>query len=168
MHWLILDVGVRRPNDSWNWPTWINFSEHDLRKLTQLLSHNEQVVWQGNKQIEKCFEKISNYIQEADTPESIQTRLQLYINELFLEVFEMLQVQNIKLNAKLTSTRRSVEMFLAGLSEHIDYPWTLDSGWLVYPSGFAVYGRPLPLRPPPLAHRAFWVRSCLSTSRPEF
>ena len=127
MHWLILDVGVRRPNDSWNWPTWINFSEHDLRKLTQLLSHNEQVVWQGNKQIEKCFEKISNYIQEADNPESIQTRLQLYINELFLEVFEMLQVQNIKLNAKLTSTRRSVEMFLAGLSEHIDYPWTLDS-----------------------------------------
>jgi AraC family L-rhamnose operon regulatory protein RhaS len=39
----------------------------------------------------------------------------------------MLQVQNIKLNAKLTSTRRSVEMFLAGLSGHIDYPWTLDS-----------------------------------------
>ncbi len=126
MHWLILDVGVRRPNDAWKWPSWMNFAPQDQLKLTQLLSHNEQVVWQGNKQIEKCFEKIAEYIQEAHTPEAIQTRLQLYVNELFIEVFEMLQVQNIKLNAKLSSTRRSVEMFLAGLAEHIDYPWTLE------------------------------------------
>jgi AraC family L-rhamnose operon regulatory protein RhaS len=127
MHWLILDVGVRRPNDIWKWPSWINFAAQDQQKLTQLLSHNEQVVWQGNKHIEKCFEKIAEYIANATNPESIQTRLQLYINELFLEVFEMLHTQNIDLNAKLISTRRSVEMFLAGLSEHIDYPWTLET-----------------------------------------
>ncbi|MBN2211513.1 MAG: AraC family transcriptional regulator [Sedimentisphaerales bacterium] len=127
MHWLILDVGVRRPNDPWNWPKWINFAPHDLRKLTRLLSHNEQVVWQGNKQIEKCFEKIAEYIQNTKKPESIQTRIQLYVNELFLEVFEMLQSRDIKLNARLSSTQRSVEMFLAGLKEYIDYPWTLDS-----------------------------------------
>lgn len=127
MHWLILDVGVRRPNDQWKWPSWINFAPLDLQKLTQLLSHNEQVVWQGNKHIEKCFEKIAEYIQHTDNPESVQTRLQLYINELFLEIFEMLQKQNIELNATLSSTQRSVEMFLAGLSEHSDYPWTLES-----------------------------------------
>jgi len=127
MHWLILDVGVRRPNDPWNWPSWMNFAPHDLQKLTRLLSHNEQVVWEGNKHIERCFEKIAEYIQETDSPESIQTRLQLYINELFLEVFEMLQVQNVNLNAKLSSTRRSVEMFLTGLNEHLDYPWTLET-----------------------------------------
>ncbi|HOM76228.1 MAG TPA: AraC family transcriptional regulator [Anaerohalosphaeraceae bacterium] len=127
MHWLILDVNVRRPNDPWKWPPWINFAAHDLQKLTQLLSHNEQVVWQGNKQIEKCFEQIAEHIQNAEKPESVQTRLQLYINELLLEVFEMLQTRNIKLNARLSSTHRSVEMFLAGLSEHLEYPWTLES-----------------------------------------
>lgn len=127
MHWLILDLGVRRPNDLWRWPSWINFAPQDIHKITQLLSHNEQIVWPGNKHIEKCFEKISEHIQNAEKPESIQTRLQLYINELFLEVYEMLQSQNIKLNAKLTSTHRSVEMFLAGLNEHPDYPWTLET-----------------------------------------
>lgn len=127
MHWLILDVNVRRPNDPWKWPSWVNFAPQDLNKLTQLLSHNEQVVWQGNKQIEKCFEQIAEYVQRADKPETIQTRLQLYINELFIEVFEMLQARNISLNARLSSTRRSVEMFLAGLSEYADYPWTLES-----------------------------------------
>lgn len=127
MHWLILDLNVRRPNDPWKWPSWINFAPQDIQKITQLLSHNEQIVWPGNKHIEKCFEKIVEHIQKAQKPESIQTRLQLYVNELFLEVFEMLQAQNITLNAKLTSTRRSVEMFLTGLTEHLDYPWTLES-----------------------------------------
>ena len=26
MHWLILDLNVRRPNDPWKWPSWINFA----------------------------------------------------------------------------------------------------------------------------------------------
>lgn len=127
MHWLILDVGVRRPNDLWKWPSWINFAPHDLQKLTRLLSHNEQVVWQGNKSIERCFEKIAEYVERSENPEQVQTRLQLYINELFLEVFEMLQKTNIELNACLSSTRRSVEMFLTGLTKHVDYPWTLEA-----------------------------------------
>ena len=126
MHWLILDVGVRRPNDPWKWPGWINFAPQDLRKLTQLLSHNEQVVWQGNKQIERCFEKIIEHINDSANPETIQTRLRFFINELFIEVYELLQAKNIKLNARLSSTRRSVEMFLQGLTDHLDYPWTLE------------------------------------------
>lgn len=126
MHWLILDVGVRRPNDLWKWPNWINFAPDDLLKLTRLLSHNEQVVWPGNKNIERCFEKIAEYVETTKTPEAAQTRLQLYVNELFLEVFEMLQKTNVELNARLSSARRSVEMFLHGLAEHADYPWTLE------------------------------------------
>ncbi|AQT69282.1 Melibiose operon regulatory protein [Anaerohalosphaera lusitana] len=126
MHWLILDVGVRRPNDPWQWPDWINFSEHDLAGLTKLLSFNEQPVWRGNKQIEKCFEKIAHHVS-SDSPEDVQTRLMLYINELFLEAYEMLKTKQIKLDVKLGSTQRSVEMFLSGLSEHLDYPWTLES-----------------------------------------
>lgn len=126
MHWLILDVGVRRPNDPWKWPKWINIAPHDLQRLTRLLSHNEQVVWQGNKQIEHCFEKIAEHVESAETPEAAQSRLQLYVTELFIEVFEMLQKNQVELNARLSSTRRSVEMFLNGLTAHVDFPWTLE------------------------------------------
>ena len=126
MHWLILDVGVRRPNDEWKWPKWINFAKHDLQGLTKLLSYNEHPIWRGNRQIEKCFEKIAEHVALGN-PEAAQTRIQLYINELFLEVYELLQSQKITLDAKLGSTERSVEMFLQGLSEHLDYPWTLEA-----------------------------------------
>ncbi len=126
MHWLIIDVGVRRPNDLWTWPGWINFASHDIKKLTELLSYNEHPVWRGNASIEKCFEDTAKCVETHD-PQAVQTRIQLHINQLFLEVYEMLQKKNIKLDANLSSTRRSVEMFLSGLNKHLDYPWTLDA-----------------------------------------
>ncbi|MBI9016255.1 MAG: AraC family transcriptional regulator [Phycisphaerae bacterium] len=126
MHWLIIDLDVRRPNEQWHWPDWLTLAPHDLTRLTELLSHNEQPVWKGNQNIENCFESFAA-CYETDNPESVQSRMQLYINQLFLELYEILQQKNIKLDSHLTSTRRSVEMFLNALPKHIDYPWTLAS-----------------------------------------
>ncbi|OQA01974.1 MAG: HTH-type transcriptional activator RhaS [Planctomycetes bacterium ADurb.Bin412] len=126
MHWLILDVGVRRPNEAWKWPNWFTFSPGDLARLTELLRYNEQPVWQANERIERCFENIAEYVSTGQ-PEQVQTRLQLNINELFLEVYEMLQEQDIQLDSHLATTKRNVEMFLEALPKHIDYPWTLES-----------------------------------------
>jgi AraC family L-rhamnose operon regulatory protein RhaS len=30
LHWVMLDVGVRRPNQPWKWPTWIVLTKTDL------------------------------------------------------------------------------------------------------------------------------------------
>lgn len=35
--WLILDVGVRRPDQPWKWPDWMILSPTDQRRLTALL-----------------------------------------------------------------------------------------------------------------------------------
>lgn len=126
MHWLIIDLGVRRPNEQWKWPDWLVFAPNDIARLTELLRYNEQPVWKGNDNLERCFEKIAETVQCKD-PQSAQTRLRLHINELLLEVYELLQSENIVLDVKLASTARSVEMFLDGLCEHLDYQWTLDS-----------------------------------------
>lgn len=42
--WLILDVGVRRPDQARRWPDWLILSPPDLRRLTTLLRHNKQPV----------------------------------------------------------------------------------------------------------------------------
>lgn len=126
MHWLILDLGVRRPNEEWFWPDWMILSRSDLNHLTELLRFNEEPVWIANSQIESCFENIAR-LTAKDSPQTAQTRLRLCINELFIEVYELLKHKNIKLNSHLASTRRSVEIFLKGLREHVDYPWTLEN-----------------------------------------
>ena len=37
LHCIILDVEVRRPHQSWNWPDWIILTRNDLKQLTALL-----------------------------------------------------------------------------------------------------------------------------------
>ncbi len=123
--WLILDVGVRRPDQKWRWPNWMILSSDDLSRLTALLSQNEQPVWRANDEIAACFERLASlaYTREASRA---QTRLRLYINELFIAVRELLEEHKVKLDARLTSTRRSVELFLSSIPEHLQEDWSLD------------------------------------------
>lgn len=123
--WLILDVGVRRPDQAWRWPDWLILSPADLRRLTVLLSHNEQPVWVANDEIGACFERLAGLVQ-TDEPLAVQTRLRLHINELFVALRELLDRREVKLDAHLASTRRTVEMFLAALPEHLEQLWTIE------------------------------------------
>ncbi|MEI7731395.1 MAG: AraC family transcriptional regulator [Verrucomicrobiota bacterium] len=125
LHWLILDVNVRRPNQPWRWPDWLILSADDLLQLTRLLSHNEQSVWLGNDEIAACFERLAGLIQHPDAA-STQSRLRLFINELFLAVLDLLQAKKVTLDERLVSSRRTVELFLAALPSHLEHPWTLD------------------------------------------
>jgi AraC-like DNA-binding protein len=125
LHWLILDVGVRRPNQQWRWPDWLILSPAELRQLTDILRHNEQPVWKVGAEIGNCFERIASLVAGSG-PKKARTRLQLRLNELLLMVLETLQARKVTLDRKLSTTRRTVELFLASLPDHLEKPWTLD------------------------------------------
>jgi AraC family L-rhamnose operon regulatory protein RhaS len=124
LYWLILDVNVRRPNQPWRWPGWLVCSGSDLRHLTRLLRHNEQPVWPADEDIARCFSKLAELL-ENQQPESSETRLKLYLNELIIAVMELLQQKHIPLDSRLSTSQRAVEMFLAALPEHSAYAWSL-------------------------------------------
>ena len=123
--WLIVDVGVRRPDQEWHWPDWLILSSADLRRLTVLLSQNEQPVWLANDEIAACFERLGRLV-EAKEPIQAQTRLQLHINELLVAVRELLEERDVKLDDHLTTTRRTVELFLRAIPERLEAEWTVD------------------------------------------
>ncbi|MBL7187721.1 MAG: helix-turn-helix transcriptional regulator [Phycisphaerae bacterium] len=127
LHWLILDLGVRRPNQPWKWPGWIVLTEQDLEELTVLLRHNEQPVWVSTPDIRHCFHQIARAL-DADREGSSISRLAAYLNELFVSILEMLRHKDISLDPSLSSTSRTVKLFLADLQsdlEHLAEPWTL-------------------------------------------
>lgn len=129
LHWLILDLGVRRPNQSWEWPGWIVLTEQDLDELTTLLRHNEQSVWRSTPEIRHCFQQIGRAI-EADRDGSSISRLAAYVNELFVSILDMLRHNDISLDPSLSSSLRTVELFLAELRsnpEQLSQGWTLRS-----------------------------------------
>lgn len=129
LHWLILDLGVRRPNQTWKWPGWIVLTKQDLDELTTLLRHNEQSIWRSTPDIRHCFQQIGRAL-EADRDGSSISRLAAYVNELLVCLLEMLRHNDIALDPSLSSSLRTVELFLAELRsdpEQLAQGWTLRS-----------------------------------------
>ena len=67
LHWLVLDVDVRRPNQPWHWPSWVVLTPEDLKELTRKLRHNEHPAWRATPEIAGAFHELAACIQQADT-----------------------------------------------------------------------------------------------------
>jgi AraC family L-rhamnose operon regulatory protein RhaS len=128
LHWLILDVEIRQPHQTWEWPRWLVLTQEDLRELTRLLSHNERPVWPATPAIIACFQRIARAVRTNERGSAISI-LSAYINELFVLVLELLRQQKAVLNPGLTTSRRTAEMFLnelRGSAEMQAELWTLE------------------------------------------
>jgi AraC-like DNA-binding protein len=127
LHCTILDVGVRRPHQTWRWPRWIVLTPADLRQLTAILRHNEQPVWRATTEIARCFRRIGDAV-ESDRDGSSISHLAVELNQLFLLVLEMFRQQEIRLDESLSSTRRTVDLFWTDVCQnlsHLALEWTV-------------------------------------------
>lgn len=126
--WVIIDLKVRRPNESWTWPPWLLLSKPDLDDLTTILRHNEQPVWKGTADLRRCFHDLSQTVS-LDRDGSHVSRLSIRISEMFLFLLEMFRNKRVQLDETLVSTRRTVELFLEDLRTHrenLALKWSLE------------------------------------------
>jgi AraC family L-rhamnose operon regulatory protein RhaS len=151
LYWLILDVGVRQPHQTWKWPPWLILSPADIRELTALLRENEQPVWPGTPEMERCFAMIGQLIESSRWDSLPVSRLTLLANEVFVCLLELLRAQKPRRKTSLMLGERSVSMFLKRLESELHEPWTLEL--MAEKSGlartrFAYYCRKLTNLPP--------------------
>src|ERR1700744_237450 len=129
LHWLILDVGVRRPNQHWHWPAWMGLTKDDLAELTRKLRHNENPVWVATPAITQAFRELARTVEDWDQPHAV-SRLATCLNQLFLGILDALSEQQIKETPDLTSRQRPGELFLHELEDSPatgSEPWTINS-----------------------------------------
>lgn len=124
LHWLILDVGVRRPNQEWKWPPWLLLSSEDLAELTDILRHTEQAVWRASADFARCVEGIAQSV-ESDGQHSAVSGVAVRANELFLLLLELLRERKPRLDRSLSTASRTVQLFLGDLKEHPELDWTV-------------------------------------------
>ena len=127
LHWLILDVGVRRPNQDWRWPRWLTLTTADRAELTRKLRHNENPVWQSSPDIAGSFRGLSECVINWNQPH-VESRTITLLNQLLLGILTALTRQQKHQNPELTSRRRTVELFLRDLAANGDssrHLWTL-------------------------------------------
>jgi AraC family L-rhamnose operon regulatory protein RhaS len=128
LHWLIIDLGVRRPDQPWRWPPWVLLTPADKEEITNLMSLNEQPVLKANGDIRRCFKGIAHAI-ETDQNGSSVSRLTSRLNDLFVSLLDVLRSRPVQYDHSLTSTSRSVQLFLDDLSahpEHLALEWTVE------------------------------------------
>jgi AraC-like DNA-binding protein len=126
LFWLILDVGVRRPNQPWRWPGWMLLDAALLRQVTVTLRHNEQPVWKADRRLARCFEDLATHCGHPLTP-THAAQLKILINELWVALAELLVSRRMQLDESLSSTDRTVRLFLEELRSRSDEPWTLEA-----------------------------------------
>ncbi len=124
--WIILDVGVRRPNQTWRWPKWMLSPKTELDRLTSMLRQNEEPVWHGNRRIAECFSRLDSTVAAGNGSSNLAL-LKIVINELIVLLTEVLQEHNPRLDASLHGSERTVKLFLESLEDRLDEPWTLES-----------------------------------------
>jgi AraC family L-rhamnose operon regulatory protein RhaS len=131
LHFLNLNVGVRRAHQMWRWPTWIVLAPKNLRELTDIFRHNEQPVWHATADVGDCFRRIGSAVASNDQDDSLSiSRLAVYLNRLFLSVLEMFHGQTVPLDQSLSTARRTVESFWTELRQNQNYlasEWTVSS-----------------------------------------
>ena len=128
LHWFILDVGVRRPNQKWRWPRWLTFTAADRAELTRLLRTNKNPVWDASPEIVAAFRGLSDGVLRWREPH-IESRMLALLNQLLLGILTALTKQQKHHNPGLTTRRRTVELFLRDLAENAatsSRPWTLQ------------------------------------------
>lgn len=128
LHWVIIDVGVRRPNQPWRWPSWLILADHDVDELTQLLRQNEQVVWPG-KELNQSFRDISEAL--VRTPAKCPlSAIAVGVNQLLLGILQMLRDQQLTSDQTLSESRRAVQLFVDDLATNpgaLSREWTIDT-----------------------------------------
>jgi AraC family L-rhamnose operon regulatory protein RhaS len=125
LHWVILDVGVRRPNQSWHWPAWLLYAKPQLDQLTLALRHNEQPVWRTNGDVRRAWQKLSDHLRRRRRDRH-DVWFKLHINEIVVALGEMLLQREVILDSTLSSTQRTVELFLSDLARRLAEPWTIQ------------------------------------------
>lgn len=126
LHWLILDLGVRRPSQKWVWPDWVMLAPEDLKLLTKLLQLNENPVWFAGDSIGEIFEALSECTLDPNRP-GFASELRLRINELLLELLRVLLSLEVSCDEELVSTERNVRLFLEDIKLRIAEEWSLES-----------------------------------------
>ena len=93
--WLILDVGVRRPNQEWSWPSWVVLAPRDLAELTRKLRHGEQSVWMANPRMREVFRDLADCVLRWKEP-GVTSRLAVAVNRLLVELLDVLAEQQTR------------------------------------------------------------------------
>jgi AraC-like DNA-binding protein len=127
LHWLILDLGVRRPHQPWRWPSWLVLTPDDREELTTKLRQAVDAVWHAHGDVVTCFQRIGAAVA-ADRDGDNASRLAAYLNELFVLLLDLLRQGQVSFDQTLASAQQTVDLFWKDMRRNTEF---LATDWAV-------------------------------------
>jgi AraC family L-rhamnose operon regulatory protein RhaS len=124
LHWVIIDLGVRRPNERWEWPPWIVLDPARLDRVARKLRGTERHVFRADAEVARTFGALGQLL--TANRDDVLVRAALWINELLLALDGLLERTDIVVDEFLSSSERTVHLFLTSLQERLHELWTVD------------------------------------------
>jgi AraC family L-rhamnose operon regulatory protein RhaS len=122
--WVILDVGVRRPNQAWQWPDWVLLTEAERQSFSHVLQNSDRAVWDGSTAA-AAFEALYSLLRTGD-PVTSETDVKIQLNVILMRIARALVAENGSQISIRNGARETIRLFLERLEEHIDYPWKVE------------------------------------------
>ena len=123
--WIILDVGVHRPNQRWRWPDWLLLSAEERRRVEQTLRESRQCVWQISPEVRTAFDRLLVKLEAMAEHRIAFERWALLISDVFASLADLTATGSKRSATQRTDSARTVELFMRELPRHIDHPWTV-------------------------------------------
>ncbi|MBN2293350.1 MAG: AraC family transcriptional regulator [Pirellulales bacterium] len=127
LYWLMLDVGIRRPKQSWCWPKWIMLCPNDRDELTRRLASLNNPVFGGGEYLSRCFRRIGKLIDDS-RHECSWSLLTVLVNEVFALLLDQLRDKGGRERKYAQASLQLVGQFwqeLLDSPEQLNLAWTL-------------------------------------------
>ncbi|ODT74034.1 MAG: hypothetical protein ABS76_37995 [Pelagibacterium sp. SCN 64-44] len=122
--WFILDVDVRRPNQTWSWPDWVLLSPGERAKIAEVAQHSDRAVWTA-PELATAFEGIQHIVETGDSTND-DTLMRIQLNHALLQIAKLLANAVAPGVPRRDRTTETVRLFLERLNEHLSYAWRIE------------------------------------------
>lgn len=123
MLFLIIDFGIRRPNQDWEWPNWVILSDSDKREFSQYVQNTNLTIFKSTGELRAIFREIFSIIDENKIRESI-SMLSILFNRILLELLSIFRGDSNDYS-KDSPNINVVKCFLQQLETYCHENWTL-------------------------------------------
>ena len=122
--WFIIDLEVRRPNQTWSWPDWVLLSPEERGRIAQVAQNSDQAVWSAPG-LTPAFEAIKHLVETGDA-EADDTLMRIHLNVILLQFTNLLASTGATEVVRRDRTTETVRLFIDRLDEHLSYSWNIN------------------------------------------
>ena len=125
MLFLIIDFGIRRPNQDWEWPEWVVLSDSDKEEFSKYVQNTNLTIFKSTGELRTIFKEIFNIIDGNNIKESI-SMLSILFNRILLELLSIFRGDSSDYS-KDSPNINVVKCFLEQLETYCHENWSLAS-----------------------------------------